>query len=523
MAKSCIAETFRSAESVRSRNRHYTLRRLGSIAAVLTLGMTGSLVLGITSESGAASLPTVSGFSAKPASLATRGGVVTLSANVSNSTRCRFTSTPFITGMPSTIACSTTTTIMRVMKKVTAPANATSSAVTYKFNLSVIGATTTVKAKAVTVTVAGSSTGATKTVASGDQHTCAVVNGGQVDCWGLNANGQLGNGLTTNSLSPVTVTGLSGVTAVAAGGNDSCALLTGGTVKCWGFNGSGELGNGTTADSSTPVTVTGISGVSAIEVGFLHSCAVLLAGAVDCWGFNGSGELGDGTITGPQSCSGNPCSTVPVAVSGLSGVTGIAAGDDHSCAVVAAGAVDCWGGNTRGQLGNGTTTGSSVPVAVSGLSGATSVATGAQHACALLAGGAIACWGVNDDGELGNGSTVSSTTPVAVSGLVGATAVAVGGYHACALVSGGAIDCWGYNLSGELGNGAYIGNFTYMRSTTPVSVIAMTGATTLDSGGDHSCAVRSGNALDCWGYNAYGELGDGTSTSSSTPVVVSGL
>ena len=186
------------------------------------------------------------------------------------------------------------------------------------------------------------------------------------------------------ALTPVAVSNLSGVKAIAAGGSNTCALLSGGTVECWGSGNYGELGNGTTTTSSTPVVVSNLSGATAISVGETHACAVVSGGAVECWGDNQYGELGDGTSTGPSTCSSEPCSTTPVAVSGLSGATAVAAGDYHDCALISGGTVQCWGSNDDGQLGDGTSAGPSTcdylacattPVAVSGLTGAVAIAT----------------------------------------------------------------------------------------------------------------------------------------------------
>ena len=166
---------------------------------------------------------------------------------------------------------------------------------------------------------------------------------------------------------------LQGVTAIAAGGGHTCALLSGGTVECWGENDYGQLGDGTSsgpqtcngyACSTTPVAVTGLTGVTSIAAGGGHTCALLSGRTVECWGENEYGQLGDGTSTGPQTCYPDACSTTPVAVTGLTGVIAISAGSGHTCALLSGGTVECWAYNYFGELGNGTTTNSDVPVSV---------------------------------------------------------------------------------------------------------------------------------------------------------------
>ena len=348
-------------------------------------------------------------------------------------------------------------------------------------------------------------------VAAGSAHTCAVTTVSGLKCWGSNASGQLGDGTGGGiRITPVGVVGLTnGVAAVSAGGH-TCALTTAGGLKCWGRNFEGEVGDGTQVTRTTPVDVVGLtSGVGAVSAGNFHTCAVTTTGGLKCWGSNSSFQLGDGTTT--QRIT-------PVDVVGLtSGVAAVSAGH-HTCALTTTGGLKCWGSNQFGSLGDGTTTNSTTPVDVVGLTSGVGAVSGGVHTCAVTTAGGLKCWGANAFGQLGDGTNTGRTTPVDVSGLTsGVAAVAAGNSHTCAVTAAGGLKCWGAN-GGRLGDG------TTTSRNTPVDVVGLTsGVAAVSAGGSYTCAVTTAGGLKCWGSNSFGQLGDGTTTSSTTPVDVVGL
>ena len=348
-----------------------------------------------------------------------------------------------------------------------------------------------------------------KQLSLGGAHTCGVSTAGAAFCWGENNLGQLGNGSHNDSPIPVVVSGLaSGVASISAAENHTCAVTTGGAAWCWGNNGNGQLGDGTGVNSAVPVPVSGLgSGVASVSAGGVHACALTTGHSVWCWGNNYDGELGNGGLATDFLS--------PVAVSGLgSGVASIDAGWIHTCAVTTAGAAWCWGWNAYGQLGDGHTGDSGVPVPVEGVgSPLTSISAGRYHTCAVTKGGAAECWGA---GPLGDGGLANSLVPVSVSGFPsGAAAISAESAHSCVVSTNGAARCWGYNSTGHLGDG------TNNDSLVPVAVSALGDqVASIEAGQSDTCAVGKTGAAWCWGYNADGQLGNGTTDNSNVPIAV---
>ena len=246
-------------------------------------------------------------------------------------------------------------------------------------------------------------------------------------------------------------------------------------VMAWGARGNsspgfklGQLGNGGENGSSVPVAVSGLSEVTDISGGLDYSLALLADGTVKSWGDNTFAELGTGSSTGPESCETRavPCSRLPVAVSGLSGVRAVSAGDGFGLALLENGKVMAWGENRYGQLGNGANTGperceasgtlagpcGATPTAVNGLGEVIQIAAGKGFALALLSSGKVMAWGNNAAGELGDGTTTAKSEPVEVQGLGGVLAISAGYNEGLALLSSGKVMAWGGNVHAQLGH-----------------------------------------------------------------------
>jgi hypothetical protein len=368
-------------------------------------------------------------------------------------------------------------------------------------------------------------------VTAGYRATCARFQDGSLRCFGDRATGLLGASVSR-------VGGLYGAAQIAAGRGHTCALLRDGTAACWGSNSDGELGDKTTAARETAAPVVDIKQATQIAAGAGFSCARIADGQVKCWGRNDKGQLGDGVAkkapgkgagagadAEPEDgAEGPPRPGPPTLLQNMTRVTAISLGESHGCALIAGGAVDCWGVDALGRMGGGAgaaggakprAAAAKPPTLVKGLKGAVGIAAGEAHACAILEDASVACWGDNASGQLGDGSTAGKASPTKVAGIAGAVGIALGRRHSCAIVAGNSVKCWGDNASGQLGDGSTEGR------TAPATVIGLSGALAISARGDHTCVSLTSRAVRCWGANSASQLGDRSTENRASPVAVS--
>lgn len=366
-------------------------------------------------------------------------------------------------------------------------------------------------------------------LAGGAHHTCAVLDTGEVRCWGLGDSGQLGHGNTSNigdNEAPALVDTVDvggAVVQITAGTEHTCALLDTGEVRCWGEGDAGRLGYGNTndiGDDETPASAgnVDIGGVAVqITAGAAHTCALLDTGMVRCWGQGSHGRLGYGN-TGDVGDDEVPASAGTVDIGGTA--VQIAAGELHTCALLDTGAVSCWGFGRDGRLGYGNTSDvgdDEAPASVGTVSAggiAVQIATGGAHTCAVFDTGTLRCWGSVALGygrryslPIGDDEVPASVAPVSTGSTV--VRVTAGFDHTCALLAGGRVRCWGEGYTGQLGYGNTnaVGDDEVPSAVGTVSV----GGVVVDlvAGGFHTCALLDTDAVRCWGSARQGQLGYG--------------
>ncbi|MCA9686248.1 MAG: hypothetical protein KC457_29035 [Myxococcales bacterium] len=379
-------------------------------------------------------------------------------------------------------------------------------------------------------------------ITAGGAHTCVLIEGGRIRCWGNNLTGQVGYGAPEtigDNETPAAIGDLPLPPAVEieAGGTHTCARFEDGSVRCWGLNTLGQLGYGNTLTVyalGDDETLDGLETLSLggstdqLVVGVLQSC-VRAGGSLRCWGVGDDGQLG----TGATDNIGDD--ELPDSVGAMdigAQLESFSLGGAHGCGLTVTGTVRCWGRNDRGQLGYGSNMdiGDDEAPAEAGevsvlpdtaLPGTviTAVELGLNHSCALTSTREVICWGHNGSGQLGQGNLQNwgagvdelpaKLPPVS---LGGPTAALAAGYdHTCALLVSGKVRCWGANSSGQLGQGNEdtIGDNELPDTVEPVDLGG--NAIALASGTAHTCAVLENHRVICWGDNGFGQLGYGFS------------
>jgi len=282
-------------------------------------------------------------------------------------------------------------------------------------------------------------------IVAGVDHTCGLSVLGAAYCWGRNDAGQLGDGTVVHRNVPTSVDSAPAFVSMAAGDHHTCALTPLGAAYCWGQNDGGQLGDGTTTQRSVPVEVVGGIAFTTISAGDAHTCGLDAAGTAYCWGLNGFGQLGDGT----RRQRG-----VPTPMAEPRAFQATVGGAWHGCGLDASGTAYCWGDNSAGQLGDGTSTGRSAPARVAGLRRFSSLASRSLRTCGIdEESGEAYCWGQNTHGQLGDGTTLNRYVPTAVRGGGRFGALETGTSHGCGIALTGEVFCWGENDYGQLGDG----------------------------------------------------------------------
>lgn len=292
--------------------------------------------------------------------------------------------------------------------------------------------------------------------------------------------------------------------SISARNKTTCGITKDGTLKCWGY--SLYPGDAVMTSKSSPFTIDNGTTYSQVSVGDLHVCGITMSTEqVKCWGTNTSGQLGDGTTTTKSSS---------VLSADLTPYTQISSGGSHTCGITTTGVLKCWGDNSHGKLGDGTTANKNTPLTIDQGTNYVQVSAGQEHTCGITTTGTLKCWGYNLYGRLGDGTTTDRNSPVTIDPGTNYTQVSASRGHTCGITTTGTLKCWGGASGGQLGYGSISSQYS------PVNIDLGVQYSKIAGGSDHTCGITDNNLLKCWGYNSRGEIGDGTTTQRNLPVVI---
>jgi alpha-tubulin suppressor-like RCC1 family protein len=321
-----------------------------------------------------------------------------------------------------------------------------------------------------------------------------LLDDGEAFCWGINSQGQSGNGVPAGAgvNTPYPVEGGYRFASLSAGGSFTCGILLTGETYCWGNNTGGTLGDGTTLTRGEPSPVNGQHHFVQVSASTLANvCAVDTDGQAWCWGDNTYGQIGDGTVGAQKN--------VPTAVSGGLKFISISAGGGHTCAIAADSSAYCWGFNQFGQLGDGTEQNHSIPTRVAWTGSFKEIVASLAHTCALQDNGDPLCWGSNQTGPLGSPiddtDLPHKTVPTGLENGPNFEHLVAGERHTCGIDASGIVLCWGYNYEGELGDG------TRQTRSTPGALFTSIAFQSIAAGAFHTCGISMSGQTYCWGDN----------------------
>ncbi len=336
-------------------------------------------------------------------------------------------------------------------------------------------------------------------------HSVAIAQDGTLWAWGLNANGQLGDGTTTNRNTPVKIGNANNWLTVAVGGDYTIAIKTDGTLWASGLNGNGQLGDGTTTQRNSILQIGTANNWLKVSAGRYHSIAIKTDGTLWTWGYNVQGQLGDGTTTQTN---------IPTQIGTATNWLTAAAGSSHTVATKTDGTLWAWGNNNSGQLGDGSNIQRKSPVQIGNATNWQTITAGNDHTIAIKTNGTLWAWGDNFYGQLGYGQSginSSKNSPMQIDIDIHWLKITAGNVYTLAIKTDGTLWAWGRNIYSELGEGSN------EQRNYPVQIFSARSWLEIAAGDSHTIAIKTDGSFWSWGYNGVGELGDGTNTNRISP------